>query len=549
MSKNERRLPSLRVARTETRPNEKPFSDHSKPEVKRKTETNSAAKAVIYCRVSTKEETQNLSLPTQQKMCREYCDKQGLSVARVFVEEGESAKTRDRTQLRELLDYCREKRGLIQHVVVYRVDRFARQQHDHVILRAQLMKFGVTLKSATEPVSEDSTGKLMENILSSFAQFDNDVRSERTVAGMKAALMEGRWTFGAPIGYRRKLDSVGRETLEPDPTSGPLVKMAFELYATGLHSKSEVLRKITAMGLRTRNGKKLTAQTFQELLRKSIYAGLISVRSWGIERVKGDFEPLVSVDLFDRVQDVLDGRALAVTPHQRNHQDFSLRRFTSCADCGLPITGSWSKGRAQRYAYYRCRNSKCLTVKVSKDQFEREFAEFLSGMRPRAEYVRLFREIVLDVWKRKQGDAKGVSAAIEQRIKEIEGKRQKLLDAHVYQKTLDAELYRREDDRLSQEIALARMELHEAQIEQIDIEGVLGFAETVILDARRVWIEGTLDQRQRLQKVLFPKGVSYSNQTGFGTTETSLFFRWLALVQEKKDGLASPTGFEPVLSA
>ena len=144
---------------------------------------------------------------------------------------------------------------------------------------------------------------------------------------------------------------------------------------------------------------------------------------------------------------------------------------------------------------------------------------------------------------------KGVSSAIEQRIKEIEGKRQKLLEAHVYQKTLDAELYRREDDRLSQEIALARLELHDAQIEQIDIEGVLGFAESIILDARRLWMEGTLDQRQRLQKVLFHKGVSYSNQSGFGTTETNLFFRWLALVQENKETLASPTGFEPVLSA
>jgi len=90
------------------------------------------------------------------------------------------------------------------------------------------------------------------------------------------------------------------------------------------------------------------------------------------------------------------------------------------------------------------------------------------------------------------------------------------------------------------------MELHAAETEQINIEGVLGFAETIILDASRLWIEGTLDQRERLQTVLFPKGVTYSNQSGFGTTETSLFFRWLAIVQEKSDGLASPTGFEPV---
>ena len=87
-----------------------------------------------------------------------------------------------------------------------------------------------------------------------------------------------------------------------------------------------------------------------------------------------------------------------------------------------------------------------------------------------------------------------------------------------------------------------RIELHDSQLEEIDMEGVLGFAESIILDARRLWTEGNLDQRQRLQKVLFPKGVSYSNQSGFGTIETSLFFRWLALVQDKNDGFGVPDG-------
>jgi len=74
--------------------------------------------------------------------------------------------------------------------------------------------------------------------------------------------------------------------------------------------------------------------------------------------------------------------------------------------------------------------------------------------------------------------------------------------------------------------------LHDAQVGQLNIEGVLRFAENII--APRLWMEGTLDQRQRLQTVLFPKGVTYSNASGFGTAETSLFFRWLATVQEKK---------------
>jgi hypothetical protein len=93
------------------------------------------------------------------------------------------------------------------------------------------------------------------------------------------------------------------------------------------------------------------------------------------------------------------------------------------------------------------------------------------------------------------------------------------------------------------------MEFYDAELDQIDIEGVLAFAERLIVDARRMWMEGILEQRQRLQKLLFPKALTYSNQSGFGTTETSLFFRWLAVVKGKNYDLASPTGFEPVLPA
>lgn len=124
-----------------------------------------------------------------------------------------------------------------------------------------------------------------------------------------------------------------------------------------------------------------------------------------------------------------------------------------------------------------------LSVKVAKDQFETEFTEFLKTLRPRTEYVNLSREIILDVWKSKKGDAESQIRAIGKRISEFEEKRQKLLEAHVYRKSLPEDVYRREEDRLSQEIAFARIELLDAQMEQIDIDGVLSFYGTC--DPRR----------------------------------------------------------------
>lgn len=157
--------------------------------------------AVIYIRVSTKEQTENLSLSTQLKACEEYCERQGFEVLARFREEGESAKTADRTELQKLLHFCRTNKGRVQFVVVFNLTRFAREKYDHFALRAHLKSLGISLRSATEPIDDTSTGKLMEGVLAAFAQFDNDVRSERTRGGMKAALELGRWMFLAPLGY------------------------------------------------------------------------------------------------------------------------------------------------------------------------------------------------------------------------------------------------------------------------------------------------------------------------------------------------------------
>src|SRR3989454_3393573 len=222
--------------------------------------------AVIYVRVSTKEQTETLSLPTQLKGGEEYCERQGFQVLARFREEGESAKTVDRTELQKLLQFCRTHKGRVQFVVVFNLTRFAREKYDHFALRAHLKSLGISLRSATEPIDDTSTGKLMEGLLASFAQFDNDVRSDRTRAGMRAALELGRWTFPAPIGYLNAPKWAGK-SLTPDPERAPLVKQAFEEFATGRFTKHEVMARVTRLGLRTRRGHALSPQSFGQMLR------------------------------------------------------------------------------------------------------------------------------------------------------------------------------------------------------------------------------------------------------------------------------------------
>jgi DNA invertase Pin-like site-specific DNA recombinase len=172
-------------------------------------------------------------------------------------------------------------KGRVHFVVVFNLTRFARDKYDHFALRSHLQSLGISLRSATEPIDDTSTGKLMEGVLAAFAQFDNDVRSDRTRAGMKAARDLGRWVFLAPIGYLNAPRSMGR-SLVHDPERAALVQRAFEEYATGRFTKEHLLKHVRSWGLTNRRGKPLTSQAIGVLLRNQLYAGIVNVPEYGV---------------------------------------------------------------------------------------------------------------------------------------------------------------------------------------------------------------------------------------------------------------------------
>ena len=299
-------------------------------------------KAVIYCRVSTKDQVQNLSLPTQLKACRAYCEREGYDVASEFTDAGESAKTTDRPDFQKLLEFCRLHKRDVQFVVFYNVSRLSRNSLDFAVIKSHLQRLGISIRSVNEPINDEPTGALMGNVLAAFAQFDNDEKARRTKAGMRAAIELGRWTFKAPLGYEKGPNGSGQ--LAPDPVRAPLVRTAFEEFGTGRYSKVEVLRRVTALGLKTHSGKALTPQSLGNLLRNPIYSGWLKVPEWGLSE-RGDFRALVTEALFRRVQALLDGKGEPLRPHNRNHPDFPLRRFVACSHCLAPLTGSWPISR------------------------------------------------------------------------------------------------------------------------------------------------------------------------------------------------------------
>ena len=497
-------------------------------------------RAVIYCRVSTTEQAQNLSLSTQQRLCREYCTREGLEVARVFVEEGESAKSLQRPVFLELLAFCQQNKGRIQAVVVYSLSRFSRNATDHHAVRGLLVGLGIRLHSASERIDESPMGRFMETILAGMAQWDNDVRAERTKVGMKEAVSRGRWVWRAPLGYQNSRSRL-KPSLIPDPAVAPLIKQAFDLYANQSRERRALLKTLDGLGLKTKQGKALSIQSFHNLLRNPVYIGRVR-SSFGDEQA-GDFEPLVSEALFLRAQARLSGKGPAAESRHRDNPNFPLRRFVRCGLCQTPLTGSSPKGRTRKYAYYACRKG-CPGISAAKADLEGAFFELLESLQPNAGYLKLFRAVVLDCWKGELKAAHDVVARLATRVRELEQRIRDYHHAFVVEKTIDSEGYKEMVERTRAELTVAKIERNEAQIEESDVEGVLAFAEHVIGNAAALWTNASADDRLALQRALFPDGLIW-NGTGFGTAVTCLAFKQFEASTPSKNGMASPPGFEP----
>jgi site-specific DNA recombinase len=352
---------------------------------------------IAYCRVSSKEQIEGTSLESQELACREFARSKGIAIQHIFVGRGESAKFADRPELLEILDYCRTHKGEVDVLLVWKLDRLARNVTDHFNIKATLLKYGVQVISVTEPIDSNPEGKLLETILAGFAQFDNDVRAMRTVQGMRKKLQDGFFPWNPPLGYRTV--TRGEKKTLPDEPVQPLfglLQKAWKTFATAAYTKAEMLRLVTSWGITTKRGEPLSAQSMDNLFSNPYYAGIL-VDPWSKDEYEGKHPPMVTREEFARVQQVTSGRNCSV-PHRKERPEFPLRGLVRCNRCQRYMTGSFTRGRSQRYPYYHCANTKhCPRKSYATATVHNEFAGFLNEITPKPELVGKLGERVLQI--------------------------------------------------------------------------------------------------------------------------------------------------------
>ena len=344
------------------------------------------------------------------------------------------------------------------------------------------------------------------------------------------------------------MPATGKEpNIVPVSEEAAFIRLAFDLLADTSATQAEVLDQLNRTGFRTRKGKPVTMQTFGAIIRNPIYRGLIHLKKFGITTL-GNFEPIVPAEVFERVQSRLSAKGVMRANHKRNHPDFPLRVFVTCSVCGTGITGSFSTGkRGGKYGYYSCRTRGCKGVSLRKDQLERQFMALLQGLQLKPQYEKALTAIIQDIWKNRRALVEQQSRTASQHLDDLKFRRIQLTDA-LMDGRIRQDIYDERIDTLDQEITLAQFQLSDCQEDELEIEAVLAFAKDVFQNTAILWLDAPLAAKLQFQQMLFPEGISYSIVDGFGTRLTSLFFNELGLISSAESSLASPTGFEPVLS-
>ena len=311
--------------------------------------------------------------------------------------------------------------------------------------------------------------------------------------------------------------------------SPQFIEEAFKLAEAGLYKQTEIVDKLK------RKGFNVSKSLLNRILRNPLYTGLIKVQ-WFPDYIEARHKPIISKDIFFRVQGILDGKRPTMTPKLRNHPDFPLRNFIRCDKCGQKLTGSWSTGRKKvRYPYYHCRTQGC-SLSVRKEVLDTKFIKYLESFQPKDDTLVLFEAIVRDIWKTKQKESIKETSLLKKELRQLEEKRLRI-EGLIINGSFDVETYKRNSERINEGMMLKRIELSEVQIELNDIESCLRYCRFFLSNCAALWRRAELDLKQRFQKLIFPKEIYYNGET-FGTAGVAFIFRHLRQICNKEFCLA-----------
>ncbi len=320
--------------------------------------------AVIYARYSSDNQREE-SIEGQIRECTAYAEKNGITIVKHYIDRAISAKTDNRPEFQQMIKDSDKK--LFDIVLVWKLDRFARNRYDSARYKTQLKKNGVKLMSATEIISEGPEGIILESVLEGYAEYYSADLSEKVIRGMTENALKGKFTGGAiPFGYNINAD----HRFEIDPLTAPFVAETFQRYNDG-QTMREIRDWLNEKGIKNQRGGPMTFNTIQHMLNNRRYIGELKYR----EVLIPDAIPsIVTTELFNDVQEKMLKNKKAPA-RRKAEDDYLLTTKLHCGYCGALMFGESGTSRTgEVHRYYKCATAKkhkgCKKKTVRKQWLE-----------------------------------------------------------------------------------------------------------------------------------------------------------------------------------
>lgn len=463
----------------------------------------SGKNTVVYTRVSHASQEDNTSLESQKKYCVNFAHKKGLDIIAYFGGTHESAKTDDRKEFKRMLKFIKQSKT-ISHIIVYSYERFSRSGVGGAKIADDLLRdYGVVTLAVTQELDPTtSSGSFQQKILFLFGQMDNEMRRDKTITGMSELLLKGYTPHHPPRGFTnlQKGKAVNQNIVVNQ--EGRLIKKAF-LWKSKLQlSNMDIVRKLKPLGLR------LDRRRLQEIFANPYYCGLIVHSLIPDQVVQGKHEQLISPALFLKVNHIIAEKRNHPQTHKTTDKNLPLKKFMICGDCDTPMTGYLVK--AKGLYYYKCRTAGCRH-NISAKKVHQDFADIMTLFqidKPDIPLIEKALTIYFDVFFEEQQDNKQL---IESNIKSLRSKIDQMEERFATGAISDI-IFNKFHKKYTNELTILEAENQKYLVGSSNLKKCIKRVIEICLNPRLLWESDDFRSKLKLQKMLFPEGISISKQ-------------------------------------
>lgn len=346
--------------------------------------------AVIYARYSSNNQTEQ-SIEGQVHVCEDYAKRNDIIIVDSYIDRAISGTTDNRDAFQKMLKDSNNKKW--NYVLVYKLDRFARNKFESAIHRKHLKDNGIKLLSAMENIPETPEGILLESLLEGMNQYFSEELAQKVSRGLHESRMKGHCIGSVPFGYIKE-----NKLLKINEDEASIVKRIYEDYISG-KTILQISRDFEKENI-TNKGSKFLPQNIRRILQKETYTGILNKHNKVYDKI---YPSIISKELFQKAQERLDKTKYGC--RKDNHEIFRIKDKIYCGCCNrkmYPVSAISSNGNSIKY--YKCITTKkknCTTGNIDKNFIESIVDKFLISQFNIQKNLDEITEKIFDIYKKR----------------------------------------------------------------------------------------------------------------------------------------------------